>query len=168
MGIVALRSITRDDIDVLLELTGNPDVVKYIPGMIQDRDTASAWIAGLGPDEYEMIVLLDGQIIGECSLAVQEESGEIGLMLFPEYWRQGYGSQVVRQLTEMAKGLGLEQVIAQTAEENGACVRLLQKQGFSKVGMGWMINEDDFEKPLKEQFTMGIFRRNIKEEDSRE
>ena len=36
----SLREINDQDIDTLMELTGNPDVIKYLPGMIQDRQYA--------------------------------------------------------------------------------------------------------------------------------
>lgn len=41
---ISLREINDQDIDTLMELTGNPDVIKYLPGMIQDRQYAEKWI----------------------------------------------------------------------------------------------------------------------------
>ncbi len=87
---MALREINEQDIDTLMELTGNPDVIKYLPGMIQDRKYAEKWIEGLTSDDHEYMILHGDTIIGECSLTVRNNSGEIGLMLFPEHWRHGY------------------------------------------------------------------------------
>ena len=49
---ITLRTITERDIDTLMELTGNPDVIKHLPGMIQDRKYAEQWIAGLTSDDH--------------------------------------------------------------------------------------------------------------------
>jgi RimJ/RimL family protein N-acetyltransferase len=79
------------------------------------------------------------EIIGECSL---DENGEIGLMILPKYWRQGYGTDTVKQLMKIAHDLGLETVTAQTDRENKACVGLLRSMGFTAKGMGWFIPEE--------------------------
>ena len=81
----------------------------------------------------------DSEIIGECSL---DENGEIGLMILPKYWRQGYGTDTVKQLMKIAHDLGLETVTAQTDPENKACVGLLRSMGFTAKGMGWFIPEE--------------------------
>ena len=105
---IMLRKIVTDDIDTLLALTGNPEVIRHIPGMIQDREYATSWIAGLTQYDHECMILLDGSVIGECSLTVKGDSGEIGLMIFPEFWRKGYGTETVRLLMDMAISLGLK------------------------------------------------------------
>lgn len=87
-GSILVRAITVGDVDTLMALTGNPHVVRYLPGMIQDREYAAAWIRGLTSNDHEMMVLHDGKVIGECSLTVHGDSGEIGLMLFPEHWER--------------------------------------------------------------------------------
>ena len=69
-------------------------------------------------------------------------NGEIGLMVLPEYWRQGYGTDTVKQLMLIAHDLGMKAVTAQTDPENKACVSLLRSLGFTTTGMGWFIPED--------------------------
>ena len=49
-----------------------------------------------------------GQATGECSI---DASGEIGLMLLPEYWRQGFGTGTVRELI----GIGRYTVLSYSA-----------------------------------------------------
>ena len=158
---ITLRTITERDIDTLMELTGNPDVIKYLPGMIQDRKYAEQWITGLTPDDHEYMIQHGDTIIGECSLTVRNNSGEIGLMLFPEHWRHGYGTETVNLLMNMAKELRLQEVTAVTSPKNEACVGLLRKLGFTSQAIGWMLNEGDFDKDLNELFSTVVFHKTI-------
>ena len=154
---ISLREINDQDIDTLMELTGNPDVIKYLPGMIQDRQYAEKWIAGLTSDDHEYMILHGDTIIGECSLTVCNNSGEIGLMLFPEHWRHGYGTETVILLMNMAKEL-----------KNEACIGLLRKLGFTSQAIGWMLNEGDFNKDLNELFSTVVFHKTIDPENKME
>ena len=155
MSKVILRKLAISDVDDLLTINLNPDVTKYIPFMIRDRNVLLSWINSLSPVDHEFMILrhhpnnsngcvddtpvAEEEIIGECSL---DESGEIGLMILPEYWRQGYGTDTVKQLMQLAEDLGLEAITAQTDPENKACVGLLRSMGFSTKGMGWFIPEE--------------------------
>jgi hypothetical protein len=49
---ISLREINDQDIDTLMELTGNPDVIKYLPGIIQDRQYAENGLR----DSHQMIM----------------------------------------------------------------------------------------------------------------
>ena len=145
MSKVILRKLAISDVDDLLTINLNPDVTKYIPFMIRDRNVLLSWINSLSPADHEFMILLphpddtDSEIIGECSL---DENGEIGLMILPKYWRQGYGTDTVKQLMQLAEDLGLEAVTAQTDPDNKACVGLLRSMGFTASGMGWFIPEE--------------------------
>ena len=158
---IKLRTITERDMDTLIELTGNPDVIKYLPGMIQDRKCAEQWIAGLTSNDHEYMILCGDTVIGECSLTVRNNSGEIGLILFPEHWRHGYGTETVNLLMNMAKELRLQEVTAVTSPKNEACVGLLRKLGFTSQAIGWMLNEGDFDKDLNELFSTVVFHKTI-------
>ena len=165
---ISLREISDQDIDTLMELTGNPDVIKYLPGMIQDRQYAEKWIAGLTSGDHEYMILHGDTIIGECSLTVCNNSGEIGLMLFPEHWRHGYGTETVILLMNMAKELRLQEVTAVTSPKNEACIGLLRKLGFTSQAIGWMLNEGDFNKDLNELFSTVVFHKTIDPENRME
>ena len=158
---ITLRGINDQDIDTLMELTGNPDVVRYLPGMIQDRKYAETWIKGLTPDDHEFMIVHGNAIIGECSLTVHNNSGEIGLMLFPEYWRQGHGTETVVLLMNLAKELCLQEVTAVTSPKNEACIALLQKLGFTTQAIGWMLNEGELDKDLDQLFGTIVFQKTI-------
>lgn len=167
MSKVILRKLAISDVDDLLTINLNPDVTKYIPFMIRDRNVLLSWINSLSPTDHEFMILMphpddtDSEIIGECSL---DENGEIGLMILPKYWRQGYGTDTVKQLMKIAHDLGMEAVTAQTDRENKACVGLLRSMGFTAKGMGWFIPEEAIHTPeagIEMSRGMILFSKNI-------
>lgn len=132
-----------DDLEFMLHLTGDADVVRYLPGMITDREMMLGWFKSLGEKDNEIIVFLKetGEPIGECSMAPQIDGNgwEIGYMLLPEYWKQGYGTEIVQWIIRVARGVGVRRITAMTHQRNEASVRLLQKTGFKPYTVGWML-----------------------------
>ena len=106
-----------------------------------------SWIQSLRPTDHEYIIAIEetGEEIGECSLTKQGDSAEIGFMLLPKYWMQGYGTETVTSLIEIARDMKLKELTATTDSRNKAAIRLLEKCGFKKQKYGWMvmISEDE-------------------------
>lgn len=140
-GDVRLREINADDADFMMQLVSDPKVTRFIPGMIQDREMLISWIQSLGTTDHEYIVEIEGtdELIGECSLTEQGETGEIGFMLLPNYWHQGYGTEVVNSLIDKAQAMKIKELSATTDERNRAAIRLLQSCGFKEEKSGWMV-----------------------------
>jgi RimJ/RimL family protein N-acetyltransferase len=157
-----LRELTQNDVEELLKITCHPEVIKYTPNVIQDRDTLVSWLKNKPSTDREYMILLDERVIGECSL--DEKSGDIGIMLYPEYWRQGYGTAAVKQLLQMAEDAGLDEVSAQTDRRNEACIALLEGVDFVRCGMGWSLSEDVLEKPLNDLQEILVFKRSLGKE----
>lgn len=143
---IIMTPVSVEDVDFILQLIGNKKVTRYMNGMIADKEGLMQWLSKLSKNDHEMIVRLadSGERIGECSLTVSDDgmTGEIGYMLHPEYWDQGYGTETVRKLIESAAELGLTGLTALTSPKNAASVRVLEKHGFVKMSIGWMIDAD--------------------------
>lgn len=165
-GDVRLREINADDADFMMQLISDPKVTRFIPGMIQDREMLVSWMQSLDFADHEYIVQIDGtdENIGECSLTEQGESAEIGFMLLPKYWHQGYGTEVVNSLIDKARAMNLKELTATTDERNRAAIRLLEKCGFQKQKSGWMVrlSEDEDDK-MGEGQNIILFRRVIQQ-----
>ena len=100
---ITLWPISIEDTGFMLDLVHDPETTKYVPGLILKEDEMRAWIEGIQPEDHEFIVLADGVPIGECSLTVYGCSAEVGFMLLPQYWRHGYGTDMLRQLLNLAE-----------------------------------------------------------------
>ena len=143
---IYLRPLKTDDTDFMLELVNNPDVTKYLPGLIHNRQMMMIWINSLDDSSHEYILQLvkSGTDIGECSITRCGEDWEIGLMFLPQYWNQGYGTETVSLLLEIAKSMKIKRITAVTDKNNAAMIRILERSGFvsKKEGWMWKISED--------------------------
>ena len=140
-GNVSLREINTEDADFMLRLVSDSKVTRFLPGLIQDREMLISWIQSLRPSDHEYIITIEetGEEIGECSLTQQSDSAEIGFMLLPKYWLQGYGTETVTSLIEIAQDMRLKELTATTDARNKAAIRLLEKCGFKKQKSGWIV-----------------------------
>lgn len=140
-GNVSLREINTEDADFMMRLVSDRKVTRFLPGLIQDREMLISWIQSLRPSDHEYIITIEetGEEIGECSLTQQSDSAEIGFMLLPKYWLQGYGTETVTSLIEIAQDMRLKELTATTDAGNKAAIRSLEKCGFKKQKHGWMV-----------------------------
>ncbi|SDK36360.1 GNAT family N-acetyltransferase [Sediminibacillus albus] len=73
------------------------------------------------------------KFIGLGKLILNEEKqneAELGYMLLPEYWGQGYGSEIAGILVQRAKKTKLNRLTAVIDPENISSRRILVKKGF--------------------------------------
>ena len=142
---IALRKICQDDAEFMIKLARDPETARYIPGLIADRKEMTDWINSLGDNSHEYIITLkdDGSPIGECGLTLLGDSAEIGIMLLPDYWNKGYGTETVYALKDKAGELGVRELTAITDAENAALIHILSKLGFEKTAILWHVRIND-------------------------
>ena len=89
-----------------------------------------SWIESLADTDYEYIIeAADTETaIGECSLTIRGKTAQVGLMILPEYWNHGFGSDTIRKLLEIAKSLKVETATALTDQNNRAMISILEKK----------------------------------------
>lgn len=99
------------------------------------------------------------KIIGSGFIFPDEKIGhyEIAYCIHKNYWRMGYGSEVVALLIRWIKEHGGTEVTAEVAKENTASNELLKKAGFEIVG------ESEFKKyNMSICFESNIYRLELK------
>ena len=79
----------------------------------------------------------ENEFIGCCSLNPQSDvyriNAEVGYWIGEPYWRNGYATETVKLLVEMAfNQLGMQRVYANIFEYNMASMKVLEKVGFEK------------------------------------
>ena len=55
--IVTLRTLAPSDIDLMMELVNDQRVTRYLPRMITDRKIMESWLASLGKEAHEYVVM---------------------------------------------------------------------------------------------------------------
>ena len=155
---IQLRRLKPDDLAFMMKLVRDPDTTRYIPSLITDESVMASWIGQLDDSKHEYIVELKetDQAIGECSLALMRDAGEIGIMLLPSYWNKGYGTEVIRKLQQIAETLGLHKLTALKETGNSAMVHIFEKLGFQKDAVACFLEmpeEDEQAEPEPQWMT---------------
>lgn len=86
----------------------------------------------LGFGMYRVELKATGAPIGICGLVKRDSLGDVdlGYALLPAHWGRGYAFEAASAVLAFARGeLGLRRVVAVTASDNTASVRVLEKLG---------------------------------------
>jgi RimJ/RimL family protein N-acetyltransferase len=138
-----LRQFQVDDCGALLAFHSDAEAVRYVPypprdrtavANVLERKITSTVLRDEG-DLVELAVVLcgDGTLIGDLLLvlrSVEHETLEIGYIFSPAYAEQGYATEAVRALVDLAfDGLGARRVVARVDVRNGPSRALLERLG---------------------------------------
>lgn len=141
---IELRSMGHSDALALLEIYGDPLVMKYT----DEKPFENLWTVSLmlqsvhnflvEGKSLEWAIVLKGSDtpIGTCGLHSFDESlhvAEVGCLLKQSAWGSGYMTDAVNLLTIYARDvLGLRQLVADVHSANERAHRLFEKQGFRR------------------------------------
>eukprot|EP01031_Cornospumella_fuschlensis_P014407 gene14407-17596_t len=139
-----IRSWTMDDVDSYLCLAGDEGYCRFgLPGQFSLEVTEARERIQDRMDLYEekrvckFLVLLkaSGEVVGTCGLGVYPVDGreemELGYRLRGAFWGQGYATEAAKAILAYGfEGLGVERIVAFTAVQNAASVRVLERLGF--------------------------------------
>ena len=138
---ITLHKWTSTDKKALMALCNAVDrtfLSDRLPNPYTEAD-ADWWLGMIAENEGKESVWrsiwADGQLVGSISVERKNDGdraiGEIGYMILTPFWSQGFGTEAVRQISEIAfQELALDQIIGQVFLENAASARVLEKNGF--------------------------------------
>jgi RimJ/RimL family protein N-acetyltransferase len=138
---LALRRLSADDAEFILELLNQPSFIKNIGdrGVRTDED-AVRYIKNGPVASYERfgfglyLVELKGSAIpiGICGLLKREtlEDVDVGFAFLPEFWSRGYAVESASAVLKHGRNvLGIGRIVAITTPENHGSIRVLEKIG---------------------------------------
>ena len=137
-----LRHATEADAAFILELLNEPDWLRYIGdrGVRTLADAESyitrgpvAMYARYGFGLYVVVRKADSVPVGICGLIQRENLPDVdlGYALLQRHWGQGYAQEAAATcLRQGREEFGLRRIVALTAPDNEASMRLLGKLGF--------------------------------------
>lgn len=145
---VILRQFTVADEDALVELDGDPEVMRYLTGGIptaraEIRDEVlpaflSYYERFAGYGFWVAVEKATGDFLGWFHFrpehGMPDDEPELGYRLRRSAWGKGYGTEVARALIH--KGfteLGVRRVVASTAAANIGSRRVMEKSGMTLV-----------------------------------
>ena len=141
-----LREIRHSDVDAFFSIYSDAETSRFLsrPAM-KERAQAEQFVERVrtGYSTGSAISLAverieDRAVIGECVLFdihTQSRRAEIGYTLGREYWSQGYMTEALVALIEIAFGpLDLNRLEADIDPRNAPSARILERLGFVKEG----------------------------------
>lgn len=134
-----LRPMTIEDLTDYHEYTSDEEVLKfdYFPhkNLAESELSLVKWNLSQPLGRYGIELLSEGKLIGNASLRpTQERVLEIGYTLNKDYWQQGFGTEVVCALCQLAfDKIAAQAVQATVIADNHASIALLKKCGFQKI-----------------------------------
>ncbi|MFI5733686.1 GNAT family N-acetyltransferase [Kribbella sp. NPDC051587] len=141
-----LRPHRREDLDDLLAFHSDPEIVRYVPWPVRDREqTRVALEAKLKQDrlteEGQWLVLAielreTGTVIGEVLLkwaSEADQQGELGYALHGGYHGKGLAAEAAREMLRLGfEELGLHRIVAILDDRNTASAQLLERLGMRR------------------------------------
>lgn len=113
------------------------------PATIDELERRYAgWAKRISPDGSQIWLNYalrrdDGAYVGWIQATIGGDVATIGYDVFPNFWRQGYGSEACEQLVRaLCAEASVRRVVATVDSENLASIRLLQRLGFEPVWTG--------------------------------
>ena len=131
---------TKVDFDDYFRLVSNADVMRMVTGR-PDLESESRKrfeeilignIENSKTGRFKVSLRSDGSFVGHSKLEMTKKNeAEIGYLLMPEFWGQGYGSEIAQAMVNLGKqDSNIHNLIAIIDPENTASKRILEKQGF--------------------------------------
>jgi RimJ/RimL family protein N-acetyltransferase len=130
----------EDEFTYFAQLAFNEEVMKMNMGRVFTQDEAEEYFsyilefntANKNAGTYKVFCENDTIFIGIGSLWAKEDSTEIEYMVLPEYWGQGYATEIVKSLIEIAKQTStIKKVIGLVGPFNIPSKKVLTKNGFT-------------------------------------
>ena len=151
---LVLNRLSTDDTGFIYELVNDPDWIKFIGdknvhsledagGYITEGPVASYQQNGYGL--YLVERRADHVPVGICGLIKRDalQDPDVGFAFLPVHRGQGYATEsAAAVLAYGRKVLGLERVLAVTAPDNEASIRVLEKIGFRYDKMIQLSDDD--------------------------
>lgn len=136
---VELRTVEAEDVEFLHELVNHPRVRPGV-GRVDpvNRQQEREWIEAAAEDGFHFLVCEEGTPVGIVGLNDPIEQwglAEVGYMIHPTQWDNGYATDAVREVCWYAfEERRYNKVTAKAYETNPASRRVLEKVGFTREG----------------------------------
>ncbi|NGM83491.1 GNAT family N-acetyltransferase [Paenibacillus sp. 7124] len=141
-----LRQLNQDDSREIFQYFSLDEVTKFydlesFTNIEQAEELIRRWNQRFEKNQgirWGITLRSESRVIGTCGFhgwMKNHYKAEIGYELIPEYWRQGYMTEVIQKAIEFGfNNLGLNRIEAFVEPENVGSRRVLEKIGFREEG----------------------------------
>jgi L-amino acid N-acyltransferase YncA len=134
---VLLRPLVKDDTDKLGDLFARavPEDLERFRSGPMDRKVVEGWVETLDLSKvFPLMVVVNGRIIGDATIhsgsKFQRHLGWVCLFLDREFRRRGIGKLMIRTSIDVARRVGLHQLIALVPTDQPHVIKAFENIGF--------------------------------------
>jgi RimJ/RimL family protein N-acetyltransferase len=134
-----LRPLNRDDAQGLIELfrRASEQDVAYFRNDVRDESLVSSWAENLDLQRVFAIVAVSGErIVGDATLhigkGVNRHVAWVRIYLDREFRRKGIGTELIKTLIEIARRIGLQQIVAEIVSSQVQAIKAFESLGFQR------------------------------------
>ena len=167
-----LRRVSKDDLNEILELRGNPETMKFIPRPLVKTEEDALNHFKMIDEKIEKneginwAITLKGNpkligIIGHYRIQPENHRCEIGYMILPQYNGQGIVTEAIKAVLEYGfEDMNMHSIEAVIDPDNSASERVLQKNGFVKEAH--ILENEYYDGKFWDTVIYSILKRNFK------
>jgi len=167
-----LRRVSKDDLNEILELRGNPETMKFIPRPLVKTEEDALNHFNMIDEKNEKneginwAITVKGNpkligIIGHYRIQPENHRCEIGYMILPQYNGQGIVTEAIKVVLEYGfEDLNMHSIEAVIDPDNFASERVLQKNGFVKEAH--ILENEYYDGKFWDTVIYSILKRNFK------
>lgn len=137
-----LRGFEKDDAEFAFSVWNDREMGQYLPDPVLETldDDYRAQLEALGDDDaccYMISVSREtGERIGTCSFIPSPDGAawDIAYCVHRRFWGQGYATEMVRGMIDLARSCSANRITVDVNRENGASNAVVRKLNFRVVG----------------------------------
>jgi L-amino acid N-acyltransferase YncA len=136
-----LRPLRKDDEKKFHDFfSGIPEAEKmFIKHRINDPEVIRSWCQSIDLGRnFPLLAIMDGKIVGVATLHQQlggwkRHIGRVSVLVLPSYRGRGLARALVKEISELARNVGLERLEAEFIGEQEAAIKMFALLGFSNL-----------------------------------
>lgn len=134
-----LRPFTFDDFDAVHSWASNPANTRYMAWGPNTEEQTQEFLTVVKPGQDFAVVLKEiNKVIGSCGIYPDtvNDTGVLGWILHMDYWKQGYGTELGRELIRHGfEKLKLRRIFAPCAAKNYGSARVMERNGMRREAL---------------------------------
>lgn len=159
------RPLKEEDFEAIQSWAAVPENVRFMDWGPNSEEDTRFFIesARLGSD-FAVTLKSNGKVIGSCGIYLSmKETADMGWILHRDYWKQGYGSELARELVDYGfKSLKLHRITASCDAANYGSYRVMENIGMRREAHLLLARWNRVDEKWSDQYTYAILAEEYK------
>jgi L-amino acid N-acyltransferase YncA len=132
-----LRPLNKNDHEALFELFrhATDEDIAYFRNDVRDEALVASWVDNLDLSQVlPVVAVVNDRLMGDASLHIgkgfNRHIGWVRIYLSRECRRKGIGTELLKSVIEVARRLGLQQIVAEIVSNQVQAIKAFESLGF--------------------------------------